>query len=200
MPTAKSIPMKVLPTRYAGIDFRSRTEARWAVFFNTLGVRWVYEMEGFDLPSGNYLPDFWLPDQSCWFEVKGEHPTERETSLAMELATATGNTCYIAFGMLPRSEEMDASGPEYRRVEGESFHACFGYDEDHGGWDLHYEWTLCHVCDKADITFDARGARVDCPCDHSQHGNGDKCYNGNDQRIVHAYETAATWRFWDPAR
>lgn len=26
-----------------------------------LGVEWHYEYEGFALPSGNYLPDFWLP-------------------------------------------------------------------------------------------------------------------------------------------
>lgn len=50
-----------LPTRHAGVLFRSRLEARWAVFFDHLGIRWEYEPEGFRLPSGEgYLPDFRL--------------------------------------------------------------------------------------------------------------------------------------------
>ena len=32
--------MKVMETRYKGCRFRSRLEARWAVFFDALGVRW----------------------------------------------------------------------------------------------------------------------------------------------------------------
>jgi hypothetical protein len=51
------------PTRYAGCHFRSRLEARWAVFFDFLGIRWVYEPEGFVGCYGMpYLPDFHLPD------------------------------------------------------------------------------------------------------------------------------------------
>lgn len=51
--------MKPLPTKYAGISFRSRTEARWAVFFDALGVKWTYEDEGYALSNGQaYLPDF----------------------------------------------------------------------------------------------------------------------------------------------
>lgn len=46
-------------TIYDGYRFRSRLEARWAVFFNALGVKYEYEPEGFVLPSGkSYLPDF----------------------------------------------------------------------------------------------------------------------------------------------
>jgi hypothetical protein len=51
-----------LPATYGGVLFRSRTEARWAVFLDALGVRWEYEREGYALPCGNYLPDFWLED------------------------------------------------------------------------------------------------------------------------------------------
>jgi hypothetical protein len=41
--------VKAIETRYAGCRFRSRLEARWAVFFDALGVKWEYEREGFDL-------------------------------------------------------------------------------------------------------------------------------------------------------
>ncbi|SHH14052.1 MULTISPECIES: hypothetical protein [Desulfosporosinus] len=69
---------KAIETRYKGYRFRTRLEARWAVFFDALGVRWEYEKEGFELSTGDlYLPDFWLPDDKLWVEVKGEQPDDR---------------------------------------------------------------------------------------------------------------------------
>jgi len=62
--------LRNIPTCYKGNEFRSRLEARWAVFWDILGVEYRYEFEGFELPSGWYIPDFWLPDLACWVEVK----------------------------------------------------------------------------------------------------------------------------------
>lgn len=60
---------RAIETRYQGYRFRSRTEARWAVFFDHLGLPWEYEPEGFELPGGvRYLPDFKIGP--FWFEVK----------------------------------------------------------------------------------------------------------------------------------
>ncbi len=42
-------PLKAIDTEYNGYRFRSRLEARWAVFFDTLGMPYMYEPEGFDL-------------------------------------------------------------------------------------------------------------------------------------------------------
>lgn len=78
--------MKAITTVYKGWRFRSRTEARWAVFFDALGIKWEYEPEGFEMSDGTrYLPDFWLPDWGMWVEVKGGFPTEREKLLADRL-------------------------------------------------------------------------------------------------------------------
>lgn len=69
--------IKAIETSYGGCKFRSRLEARWAVFFDYLEWRWEYEPEGFQLKSGWYLPDFrvhltnpceWSGDR--WIEVK----------------------------------------------------------------------------------------------------------------------------------
>ena len=50
---------KAIETEYNGYRFRSRLEARWAVFFDALGIDYEYEPEGYELPSGKrYLPDF----------------------------------------------------------------------------------------------------------------------------------------------
>jgi hypothetical protein len=63
--------IKAIETRYKGYRFRSRLEARWAVFFDALGLTWRYEPEGFDLDGLYYLPDFWVPEWDCWVEIKG---------------------------------------------------------------------------------------------------------------------------------
>lgn len=59
-----------IDTRYQGYLFRSRTEARWAVFMDAMGVRWEYEKEGFKFDGKMYLPDFWLPHLKVFVEIK----------------------------------------------------------------------------------------------------------------------------------
>lgn len=66
--------LKAIETRYKGYRFRSRLEARWAVFFDALGVEYQYEPQGFDLGGVWYLPDFYLPDSYLWVEVKAAAP------------------------------------------------------------------------------------------------------------------------------
>ena len=63
--------IKAIETYYKGYRFRSRLEARWAVFFDALGVRYEYEPEGYYTQYGGYLPDFYLPGSSCFVEIKG---------------------------------------------------------------------------------------------------------------------------------
>lgn len=71
-----------IETEYAGHRFRSRLEARWAVFFDKLGVKWLYEPQGYELGNGQrYLPDFWLPDLGVWAEVKGAATLEDMATL-----------------------------------------------------------------------------------------------------------------------
>lgn len=64
-----------IETAYAGHRFRSRLEARWAVFMDALGITWEYEAQGYEVGPERrpYLPDFWLPDLAggTWVEVKG---------------------------------------------------------------------------------------------------------------------------------
>ena len=53
--------IKAIETEYKGYLFRSRLEARWAVFFDFCGVDYEYEPEGYDLGNDQaYLPDFIL--------------------------------------------------------------------------------------------------------------------------------------------
>lgn len=62
--------IKPIETVYNGYRFRSRLEARWAVFFDTAYILYQYEPEGFDLRGEYYLPDFYLPDFEIYVEIK----------------------------------------------------------------------------------------------------------------------------------
>jgi len=72
--------IKAIQTSYRGYLFRSRLEARWAIFFDALGLKWEYEPEGFDLgDAGWYLPDFkvYTPQGApCWYEIKPSRTTK----------------------------------------------------------------------------------------------------------------------------
>jgi hypothetical protein len=71
--------LNAIQTSYKGYKFRSRLEARWAVFFDSLDFKWEYEPEGFHLPNGEmYLPDFRVTSPQgmiAWYEVKPEGVT-----------------------------------------------------------------------------------------------------------------------------
>lgn len=63
--------MKVLETEYKGIIFRSRLEARWAILFDALNLKWVYEPECFILSNNQkYTPDFYIKKYDLYIEIK----------------------------------------------------------------------------------------------------------------------------------
>jgi hypothetical protein len=99
--------MKAIETKWKGWRFRSRTEARWAVFLDAAGIAFEYEPEGVILPSGPYLPDFRLrgfelpagiEPQDVWLEIKGDEPTEDERRKCSELAEVSGCPVLLAVG------------------------------------------------------------------------------------------------------
>lgn len=91
--------IKAIETRYKGYRFRSRLEARWAVAFDSLGIKWEYELEGYDLDeAGWYLPDFWLPEAFCWAEVKPIRLNELEVKKVKALVQMTGYPVYLLIG------------------------------------------------------------------------------------------------------
>lgn len=118
--------LKAIQTEYKGYRFRSRLEARWAVFFDTLGVKWEYEPEGYDLGNGvYYLPDYLLHDvtvnhglfqRHCdiYVEVKGVMTDEdarkiiRFSDLGYEDDDRSGvsKTAVLVVGNIPEGESM----------------------------------------------------------------------------------------------
>ena len=97
--------LKPIETVYNGYKFRSRLEARWAVFFDALGVEYEYEPEGFEIGRIKYLPDFYLPKLDYYVEVKGynEH-LQDDINKVEEFVKAVKKTTVI-LSTLPYSEE-----------------------------------------------------------------------------------------------
>jgi hypothetical protein len=70
---------KPIPTRFDGFRFRSMLEARWAVFFNALDIKYLYEPQGFVTDGRPYLPDFCLLiGEMTWAEVKPAIETDAD--------------------------------------------------------------------------------------------------------------------------
>lgn len=160
-------------TKYAGYRFRSRLEARWAVFMDALGVAYDYEREGYPLSNGYYLPDFWLPRQECWMEIKGATPTENEWRSCLFLAERTGyHTLLFAGNIGP-----DASAEIF-------FPGCGATDHD-------YRWCECLACGEIGIEFRGYINRLPCRClerDAKQHGSATK-------RIITCFRRATEMDF-----
>jgi hypothetical protein len=65
------VAINAIPMKYRGENFRSSLEADWAATFESLDMHWTYEAEGLQVDRKvNYLPDFWLPTQRVFAEVK----------------------------------------------------------------------------------------------------------------------------------
>lgn len=122
--------IKAIQTEYRGFLFRSRLEARWAVFFDACGADWEYEPEGYDLGNGiYYLPDFLLHDvqlggfgsgseisdlRNLYAEVKGQMAqADAEKIMAFYKAGLTGgfpgrsDTPVLVLGDIPAGAAPD---------------------------------------------------------------------------------------------
>ena len=97
--TVYDMNIKPIETRYAGYRFRSRLEARWAVYFDALRWSWEYEAEGYVLSNGQtYLPDFQF-GPNFWAEVKAESALDTEFDKARQLVKDTGGVVLLLAGL-----------------------------------------------------------------------------------------------------
>lgn len=160
--------MKAIETLYKGYRFRSRLEARWAIFFDALGIKWDYELEGYELKNGmKYLPDFWLPEQNIFVEIKGERPTEEEREKARSLAKESGKRVLIFWG------NVGEYPGDCALVFGDREDNCYGWHKPSE------EWARTGKALKWDVIY-AEGNYIDS--------------SGEDE-IRHAYEMAHSARF-----
>lgn len=121
--------IKAIDTQYKGYKFRSRLEARVAVFLDALDASWEYEPEGYVLPiNGNYLPDFLVysfpkATRAFWLEVKGRSPSKREIYKLRELCVETG---------VPGMFFIGSTGSEQNPKN--TFSAIAQHNREYDGW------------------------------------------------------------------
>ena len=86
------------PTVYKGVEYRSLTEARFAIALDCLNIPFSFETMSFKRPGGGrYTPDFFLPNQQLLVEIKPSRPLVDEEEKCEELS-ATGFRIVCMFG------------------------------------------------------------------------------------------------------
>lgn len=108
--------IRPIETVYNGYRFRSRLEARWAVFFDAAGIEYQYEPEGFNIDGVYYLPDFYLPNDDVWVEIKGKALSSEEREKIEKFCAAK---CDITKG-----------GSRFRLLRGEIPNELIGINEN----------------------------------------------------------------------
>lgn len=128
--------LRPIETIYNGFRFRSRLEARWAVFFDQASIHYDYEVEGFELPGGvRYLPDFHLTDINYYVEIKPHHEFTRADIQKAILFSVDADRPLLLIVGAPTSESMYVID----RTTFESWAAEKDYYEN----DAHLRETFC---------------------------------------------------------
>lgn len=147
--------LKAIETSYRGYAFRSRIEARWAIFFDTLGLKWDYEPEGYDLAGTYYLPDFWVPSLSAWVEIKGKRPSKDEEEKARLLALFSKKWVYLFFGDVSQ-EECE------KRIADGAYVYRYWPERETVTQDHSQLWCECPHCGRIGVAFGGRSDRLLC--------------------------------------
>lgn len=79
-----------IETRYNGINFRSRLEAKWAAFFDLCGFKWEYEPIDFR----GWVPDFFLEFPCGHSECNPTHTVYAEVKPYRSLDEFKGHPAY----------------------------------------------------------------------------------------------------------
>lgn len=173
-----------IETRYKGILFRSRIEARWALFYDKIKEPWEYEREGYKLDASTYyLPDFWMPRLDCFIEIKGAPPNFEEEAKASILAQQSGKDAFLFFGGIPTIEQ-------YGFINFDPEKAAWRYKPD-GTFEGGYLWCIHehHAEDKQTIHIASAEFHLLIKS-IGAHG-----MNPAHDRLVYAYDAARSARF-----
>lgn len=116
----RSYDIKPIETPYKGFLFRSRLEARWAVFMDVLGLKWKYENDGYDIEGIKYLPDFFvnhpigIEGWGFWVEIKPTPLNDKEIEFFDNVARVTGHHTFVVTGQPWHEEHLIYYFENYR--------------------------------------------------------------------------------------
>lgn len=141
---------KGIPTDHSGSRFRSRLEARWASFFDSMS--WEWEYEPFDMDG--YIPDFAIRTKTgpllveikpiVWPQYHGSSAEHIKLATPhAEKALAAGCESIIVLGTAPVHDIALGLGKIGFCDEWYGFAACLCGQP--GGWATH-----CDACDRSE--------------------------------------------------
>lgn len=171
------------PTWFNNYYFRSKLEAKWAVFFTHLKIKWIYEPEAFVCDDGSqYTPDFFLPDvylrdiKGVYLEIKAAHNIDEAYNNRITSSMNGGNL--VIFYGDPVEAILDKNTNNNLQIQ--------------PFWDNYMVFMFCDSCRTAKIEFD-EGNYYYCPkCDER--------LSHIDPEVSNAAEFARNFRFqfYDP--
>lgn len=174
--------MKVIETEFQGVRYRSRLEARWAVFMTALGIDFKYEPDGYTQGGICYLPDFYLPQHDYWLEIKPDLPDADAQGKASMLAENTQKPVFILYGDIPSGESW----------KNDSAHLTCPSSQG-GVWsDTCYRWAECGACGFIGMAWEGQSERLACPSDCQ---GSDEKYADRTEKLLAAYCAARGARF-----
>lgn len=189
-----------IETEYAGVRFRSRTEARWAVFFDALGIEWMHEPEAYSNGRITYLPDFWLPQLEMFWEVK---PNDRYDRAKPEMLAELTRCNVVVSTADPWNAELTGDGYYSNALKADHL-VPMTWREDDSAATIAYQQKL--IADGV-AEDEVEGIQEVTETFEVLHLDRITCDDlaiavGNDSRQEHllrnALSYAAKWRFWSP--
>jgi hypothetical protein len=149
---------KGIPTKYEGVQFRSRIEARWAAMFDAL--TWAWDYEPIDL--NGYIPDFILKLKTpVLVEIKSSTTFEElKPHKNKILHSGWEGEIVIAGATLHYSDQFDDDSETFFFPDDHIF--GFGYSPTTNEWSS-VQFFNCIECKKASFFHD------------STHGKGCRC-------------------------
>lgn len=182
--------MAAIPTKYGGIQFRSRLEARWAAFFDILGWTWDYE----PIDCDGWIPDFVLhTSPRTLVEVKPVWDFDSDVAAKMERGA----------GVRPEELLLIGNGP--LRHEGETVNGApsLGWlgDKD---WvsETGAQWNRAVFCGPNEGRVGFASNNHSYRDRISNLGNGDQHlpFNAHHARVYDAWRTAGNCVQWRKPR
>jgi hypothetical protein len=178
--------------KYGSFRYNAILEARWAVFFDSLGIKYEYEPIYDEVETGGrvvyYKPDFYLNELDIFVEIKPSKPCEIENIKGAGWAKHI-NEIIVLFNLNPPTMELENGWlydfPDIRKIPtiNDSF------------W-----WGQCLKCGHVDI---AQYAQItSCGCYDKDYYNNlyekeDKIGHGAERtpRLLKAYSIAKKYKF-----
>jgi hypothetical protein len=197
--------MKPIETKYNGYKFRSRLEARWAIFFDFVGIKYQYEIEAFEIGNINYLPDFFLPEENYFVEIKPNDPPTEELEKVQSFAwhkpilLLIGEP-YATFDKHGAGVRLEYVGRSYidRPV------LCPGNNEleGHPNWGSPLIFIQCRGCEN--FGLESRGIHFNEFLEKDLESFGayqgfccnENCGDASSPKLIKAYTEAREFRFW----